>query len=73
MGELAAMSSFDRDTCLLRDTLFMGCMFMGFMSSRAGLVTTFEMLKLTAFCGLFLFTHEEKIYISYILCGVSCS
>jgi hypothetical protein len=74
MGEFSARSSFDRDTCLLRDALFFGCKFIGFMSSRAGLVTTFETLKFTwlvvAFCGLFLFTLE-KIYISYILCGDS--
>jgi len=41
-------------------------MFIGFMSSRAGLVTTFEMLKLTAFCGLLLFTHG-KIYLLHFM------
>ena len=66
MGEFSARSSFDRETCLLRDALFFGCKFIGFMSSRAGLVTTFEMLKLTAFCGLLLFTHG-KIYLLHFM------
>ena len=67
MGEFSARSSLDIETCLLRDALFFGCMFIGFMSSRAGLVTTFETLKFTwfavvvVFCGLFLYIHG-KIY-----------
>ncbi len=74
MGEFAARSSFDRDTWRPRDALFLGCMLIGFMSSRAGFVTTFEMLKFTwfvAFCGLLLYT-DGKISISYIFCG-DCS
>ena len=70
MGEFSARSSFDRDTCLLRDALFLGWMFIGFMSSRAGFVTTFETLKFTwlvvVFCGLFLYMHG-KIYLLHFM------